>query len=237
MRHQLGVLPAHEGMLMMLGLGFGQGLAVNQLFEPLGQRDQLVLGGRGGRRRFRLITLAIISQHLRVNPIGFCPLALGSGGSSHLGRVSDRDWNLLLVQDPDQGAFIAPRGFTNDMSARYLLELSAQLAQALSGIAELALPALQVKLKGSFGDIHSGIDNCVFGLHSFDRVRTQPYLYELAVVAAAPATVRVWSTGRARLWLGFGLTKVVRGLHELAHAADHRLHKGVGLMFLLAQEK
>src|SRR5437870_4346627 len=104
----------------------------------------------------------------------------------------NQSWNLLLVQDPDQGAFIAPRGFTNDMSARYLLELSAQLAQALSGIAELALPALQVKLKGSFGDIHSGIDNCVFGLHSFDRVRTQPYLYELAVVAAAPATVRVW---------------------------------------------
>jgi len=27
------------------------------------------------------------------------------------------------------------------------------------------------------------------------------------VVAAALATVRVWSTGRARLWLGFGLAK------------------------------
>jgi hypothetical protein len=174
---------------------------------------------------------------LRVNPIGFCPLALGLGGRSHLGRISDRDGNLLLMQAPNQGAFIAPSGFTNDMSARYLSQLSAQLTQASGGIAEFALSALEVNLKGSFGDIHSGIDNRVFGLHSFDRVRTQPYLYELAVVAAAPATVRVWSTGRARLWLGFGLTKVVRGLHELAHAADHPLRKGVGLIFLLAQEK
>ena len=39
----------------------------------------------------------------------------------------------------------------------------------------------------------------------FDRVLTHPYLYELTVLAAALATVRVWSTGRARLWLGYGL--------------------------------
>jgi len=31
------------------------------------------------------------------------------------------------------------------------------------------------------------------------------YLYELTGLAAALATVRVWSTGRARLWLGYGL--------------------------------
>src|ERR1017187_8609158 len=62
-----------------------------------------------------------------------------------------------------------------------------------------------MKLQGRFGDIDTGIDDCVVGLHSFDRVLTHPYLYELTVLAAAPATVRVWSTGRGRLLLGYGL--------------------------------
>jgi hypothetical protein len=69
------------------------------------------------------------------------------------------------------------------------------------------LLTLQMKLEGSFGDIDTGIDDGVVGLHSFDHVLTHPYLYELTGLAAALATVRVWSTGRARLWLGYGLTQ------------------------------
>ena len=38
-------------------------------------------------------------------------------------------------------------------------------------------------------------------------------------MAAAPATVRVWSTGRARLWLGYGLT---RGRPRVARARARR---------------
>src|ERR1017187_6540966 len=76
-----------------------------------------------------------------------------------------------------------------------------------------------MKLQGRFGDIDTGIDDCVVGLHSFDRVLTHPYLYELTVLAAAPATVRVWSTGRARLWLGYGLTQ---GRPRVARARARR---------------
>jgi hypothetical protein len=72
------------------------------------------------------------------------------------------------------------------------LQLDAQLAQAFKGITELALLALQMKLQGGFGDIDTGVDDCVVSLHSFDSVLTHPYLYELTVLAAAPATVRVW---------------------------------------------
>jgi hypothetical protein len=81
------------------------------------------------------------------------------------------------------------------------------LSQAFGLITKLSPVTLQVQLKGGLGDVDSGIDSVVIGLHIFDRVLTHPYLYELAVVAAALATVRVWSTGRARLWLGFGLTQ------------------------------
>jgi hypothetical protein len=56
------------------------------------------------------------------------------------------------------------------------LQLSAQLVQALRGIAELTLLTLQMKLQGGFGDIHAGVDDCGVGLHSFDRVLTHPYL-------------------------------------------------------------
>src|ERR1035437_4968933 len=76
-----------------------------------------------------------------------------------------------------------------------------------------------MKLQGRFGDIDTGIDDCIVGLHSFDRVLTQPYLYELAGWAAAPATVRVWSTGRARLWLGYGLAQ---GRPRVARARARR---------------
>ena len=53
----------------------------------------------------------------------------------------------------------------------------------------------------------------------FDRVLTHPYIYELTVLAAAPATVRVWSTGRARLWLGCGL---IKGRPRVARARARR---------------
>jgi hypothetical protein len=110
------------------------------------------------------------------------------------------------MEDLDHGAFIAPSGFTHHLHAGYCLQLSDQLEEALGSVAELTLLTLQMKLQGGFGDIDTGIDDCVVGLHSFDRVLTQPYLYELTVLmTAAPATVRVWSTGRARLWLGYGL--------------------------------
>ena len=123
------------------------------------------------------------------------------------------------MQDLDHGAFIATSGFANHVNAGDLLQLSAQLVQALRGITELALLALQMKLEGRFGDIHAGIDDYVFGLHSFDHVLTHPYLYELTVLAAALATVRVWSTGRARLWLGYGLAQ---GRPRVARARARR---------------
>ena len=182
-----------------------------------------------------MIALAILGQSARIDGIGFGPLALGLGGRSHLGRIDNRDGDLSFVKDFDHGLFIATGSFTNDVDCGYLLESFDQLAQVRGGIEELALAALQMKLQGSFGDIDSGIDSGILGLHSFDRVRTQPYVYELTVLAAALATVRVWSTGRARLWLGFGLTKVVRGLHELAHAAKRLLRKGIGLISLPTQ--
>src|ERR1039457_5059313 len=207
MRHQLGMLPADKGILMMFGLGFGQSPSVDQLLQPLGQVHQLLLGGRNGRRHFRLIALAIIGQAPRVDPIGFGPLALGLGGGAHTGRIGHRDRDLSLMEDLDQGAFIAPGGFAHHMHARYCLQLSDQLEEALGGVVELTLLTLQMKLQGGFGDIDTGIDDCVVGLHSFDRVLTHPYLYELTGLAAAPATVRVWSTGRARLWLGYGLAQ------------------------------
>src|ERR1017187_2210936 len=77
-----------------------------------------------------------------------------------------------------------------------------------------------MKLQGRFGDIDTGMDDCVVGLHSFDRVLTHPYLYELTGLAAALATVRVWSTGRARLWLGYGLAQ---GRPRVARARARRL--------------
>src|SRR5258706_11550718 len=67
-------------------------------------------------------------------------------------------------------------------------------------------------------------------MHSFDRVRTHPYVYELTGVAGALATVRVWSTGRARFRLGYGLTKGhprverTRARHRPSVAKEGRPH-------------
>src|ERR1035438_5558876 len=219
MGHELGMLPADKRILMMLGLGFGQGPPMDQLLEPLGQGHQLVLGGRSGWRRFWLIALAIIGQAPRVDPIGFGPLALGLGGGAHPGRIGHRERDEPLMQALDQGAFIATGGFANHVNAGNLFELRAQLVPALRGIGELTLLALQMKLQGGFGDIHAGVDDWGFGFHSCDRVLTHPYLYELTGLAAALATVRVWSTGRARLWLGYGLAQ---GRPRVARARARR---------------
>jgi len=55
--------------------------------------------------------------------------------------------------------------------------------QASGLIRELGLAALQMQLQGRFGHIDSGIDSNRYGLHSGDRVRTHPYVYELTVIA------------------------------------------------------
>src|SRR5437762_4499941 len=78
-----------------------------------------------------------------------------------------------------------------------------------------------MNLKARLGDIDSGIHNCVLGGHSFNRVLTHPYIYELTGLAAALATVRAWSTGRARLRLGYGLAN---GRPRVARAHARRRH-------------
>src|SRR5256885_12234491 len=116
------------------------------------------------------------------------------------------------------------------MNVGYSFQLLAQLEQASGLISELRLAALQMQLQGRFGHIDSGIDSNRYGLHSGDRVRTHPYVYELTVVADALATVRVWSTGRARFRLGYGLTKGhprverTRARHRLSVAKEGRPH-------------
>src|SRR5712691_149141 len=116
------------------------------------------------------------------------------------------------------------------MNVGYGLQFLAQLGQASRLIGELGLASLQMQLQARFGHIHSGIDSNRYGLHSYDRVRTHPYVYELTVEADALATVRVWSTGRARFRLGYGLTKGhprverTRARHRPSVAKESRPH-------------
>src|SRR5262245_25198177 len=201
------MLALNKRVDVMLSLRPGQGLAVDQLLQPLSQPHQLFLSFGHCRSRFGLESLAILGQHLRIDAIGFRPLATSLGCRSHLGRIGDRDRDLLLVQRFDQGLFVAAGGFTNDVNARGFLQLHAQLTQAAGRIFELALAALQMNLQIGLGNINTGINNRALGGHSFVRVLTHPYIYELTVPTAALATVRAWSTGRARLWLGYGLAK------------------------------
>src|SRR5215213_6072703 len=103
--------------------------------------------------------------------------------------------------------------------------------------------ALEMNLEGGLGDIHSNIDGSGGFFHSRDQLvagqrdLTQPYACELAAGAAAQATVRVWSTGCARLMLGYGLA-THRPRVERARA--HRrcpLRRGTGLNTLPKQGK
>ena len=89
MGHQLGMLPADKGILMMLGLGLGQSPPVDQLLQPLGQCHQLALGGRSGGRRLQ----ADSAGHNRSTPARrsdrFLPVGLGPGPRRALGP----DWS------------------------------------------------------------------------------------------------------------------------------------------------
>ena len=86
-----------------------------------------------------------------------------------------------------------------------------QLSVPFGVVFELELVAVEMHLESGFGDIHSNIDRSGSFYHSRDQLvagkgdLTQPYACELAAGAAAQATVRVWSTGSARLKLGTNL--------------------------------
>ncbi len=209
---------------------FGQGLRLDQLRKPLSQRHQLVLAGASGWGGFGLIALAVIGQQGGINTVGFGPFSLRQGGCAHLRGVGNRDGDLRLMHGLDQQPLVATGGFTHHMNVGYGFQLLAQLDQASGLISELGLAALQMQLQARFSHIYSGIDSNRYGLHSGDRVRTHPYVYELTVVADALATVRVWSTGRARFRLGYGLTKGhprverTRARHRPSVAKEGRPH-------------
>src|SRR5207302_10708221 len=121
------------------------------------------------------------------------------GVGSHLCWVRNRNRDFGAVQSLDQGTLIPTSGFADHVYMRHTLQFSAKLSQSPRLIGEFGLMPLQFELEGGFGYVDSSIDSMVLGLHIFDRGLTHPYLYELAVVAAALATVRVWSTGCAQL--------------------------------------
>src|ERR1017187_7728305 len=73
--------------------------------------------------------------------------------------------------------------------------------------------------------------------HGVDRVLTHPYVYELRAEAGALATVRVLSTGRVRLRLGYGLVKNRPRVGRARTRHRGPLRGGRGLNFLPGQEK
>jgi hypothetical protein len=104
------------------------------------------------------------------------------------------------------------------------------------------LMAMEMDLKSCFGDIHSNIDGDGILIHSRDLLvagkcdLTQPYACELVAGATVQATVRVWSTGSARLELGYGLA-THRPRAERTRAHRRRPIRGAGLSTLPKQGK
>jgi len=128
--------------------------------------------------------------------------------------IEHGDEDFSFVAGFDHGAFIPAGGFTDHMREGQRGQFFEQLSVAFGVVFELELMAVEMHLERRLGDVHADINGSgIFshGVHSRDalvagkRDHTQPYACELVAGAAAQATVRVWSTGSARLMLGFGL--------------------------------
>jgi hypothetical protein len=156
---ELLVLFAHKAVVMMFGLRLSDRLSLDELLEPLGQGDQLVLDLGGLRGGLRLEALAVVGQHRRVDTVGFGPLALGLGGGTHLGRVNDRDGDFGFMQGRYQVPFVAAGGLTDDMSTSDGLEFLAQLGTRYGCVLKFRLATLDMHLEGGLGDIDSDIDS------------------------------------------------------------------------------
>jgi len=240
---QLFMPLADKGISVMLGQGLDHGAVVDELFEPERQFRNFADRRRHGGGRCRLETLAIIGQRRRVTGVGFGPFSLGLAGRQRMGGIEDGDEDFSLVAGFDHGTFIAAGGFADHMRTRQLGQFFGQPSVTFGVVFELELMAVEVNLESCFGHIHSDIDGSRGFYHSRDRLvagkrdLTQPYACELAAGAAAQATVRVWSTGSARLKLGYGLA-THRPRVERARA--HRrcsLRRGTGLSTLPKQGK
>ena len=161
-----GLVPfADKSIGMMLGLSLVHGPSLDQLLEPLSQSHQLTLHFGNRRRRRGLITLPIIGEHRGIDGIGLGPLALGLSGRAHLSRIDDGNGDVGFVQALDQGLFVAPGGFANDMSVGDLLELLLQPGAIGRRIGQFDLSATQMDLEGGFSDVNSDINGLFIYVH------------------------------------------------------------------------
>jgi hypothetical protein len=119
------------------------------------------------------------------------------------------------------------------MGTWQLFKLLAQLRPAGRGVGQRALTIWQVYLQRGFGHIDANIGFRRIGFHC---VLTHPYEYELPVKADAQATVRVWSTGRRPLPLGYGIAKGQPRVERARRRHRCPLRKDSSLSFLPKQE-
>ena len=152
----------------MLGLSFGDGLNVNQLLEPLGQSGQLALHLGSWRRGRGTVSLPIVGEHQGINGVGLGPLAFGLSGGAHLCGINDGDGEFGLLQALDQGLFISPGCFADDVGARNSLEFFAQFRSTSGCIIQFDLSATQMHLEGGLSDINSDIDGINIYIHIID---------------------------------------------------------------------
>jgi hypothetical protein len=103
------VLFFHKRVMVLFGLASDHHLCLDQLLEPLRQCHQLLLDPGRLRGRFRLVALAIVGEHGRIDTVGFGAQAAGPRSGPHLCRVNDGDPDFGLVQRSDQGLFVAAR--------------------------------------------------------------------------------------------------------------------------------
>ena len=207
------VLLGDKGVGLLLGLGLDDRQVVDELFEPERQFLDFTCRRRHGDGGFGMEELAIIGQRRRVAGVSFGPFSLGLAGGERMRGIEHGDEDFSLVAGCDHGPLIAAGGFTDHMRPGQFGQFSGQLSVACGVVWELELMAVEMHLERRLGDIHADINRSGIWFYVFhsrewsvagQRDRTQPYAYELAAGAAAQATVRVWSTGSARLMLGYG---------------------------------
>src|ERR1700693_6245521 len=92
------------------------------LLATADQLDQLALGCAGSWRGRWLQALTELSQHLRIEPIGFGQTTLSASKVAGLARVDDTNGDGRLLQRHDHRACITAAGFTHDVYGAETLE-------------------------------------------------------------------------------------------------------------------
>ena len=156
------VLAQEEFVLVVGGAVFFADAVGDELGAPRGERSECGLRGAGRGRGCGCDGVAKCGEHFGIDWVALGQAALGSGKGAHARWEHDAQGDVLFMQSARRSAFVAARGFENDVCFLPALALGSaqefdEAGVALCIVIQRVGSPTQAELERGLGNVQAGV--------------------------------------------------------------------------------